>query len=189
MKYAISLFFVAGVMMLGATACKEKKQSEDIIVTKYEPEKPKAPVKMRTDVRSTDITWQGRQYVVRIAREPADSLPMVTDEIGQKYVDNRVSMRISRSDSTVFMQKTFTKASFASYLNDDFRNRGVLENIVFHEVDGKTLEFAVIITHPDADDEFIPLELSIDPMGGLTIEQGTLLDDERDDLDDADEEE
>lgn len=172
----------AGIMMLATTACMEKKQSQEIIVTKYVPQKPKAPIRMNTDLRSTDVTWQGRQYLVRVERVPGDSLPMVTDDTGQKYVDNRISLSILRSDSTVFMHKTFTKSSFLSHIDADFRQRGVLENIVFHEVEGNELSFMVIVTHPDADDEFVPLKLSIDAQGGMNVEQKSLLDDEREDL-------
>lgn len=182
MKHYISYFVAAGIMMLAATACKEKVQKEEIIVTKYVPQKPKAPIRMNPDLRRTDVSWLGRNYVIKIERIAVDSLPMVSDDTGQKYVDNRISLFILRSDSTVFMHKTFTKSSFSSHIDADFRQHGVLENIVFHEVEGNELNFVVIVTHPDADDEFVPLKLSIDAQGGMNIEQKSLLDDEREDL-------
>jgi hypothetical protein len=176
MKRILPLLLASGIMMLGAAACKEKKQSEDIITTKYEPEKPQAPIRMSVDKRQTDVQWLGRSYEVCVERVPVDSLPMVTDETGQKYHDNMVKLAVRRADSTVFFQKTFVKGSFSSYLDDDYRHRGILENIVFHEVDDNELEFSVIISHPDADDEFIPLEMNINAQGGIQIKLGDLID-------------
>lgn len=188
MKRILPLFMATGIMMLGAVACKEKKQSEpDIITTKYVPEKPQAPIRMSVDQRQTDIKWLGRQYVVKVQRTPVDSLPMVADETGQKYIDNKVTLTIMRSDSSVFFSKTFLKSSFSSYIDNDYQKRGVLENIVFHEVDDNELEFSVIVSHPDADDEYIPLEMNINGQGGIHIERGNLFDErDDDDFDDED---
>ena len=47
---------------------------------------------------------------------------------------------------------------------------------MFHEVDDNELEFSVIISHPDADDEFIPLEMNINAQGGIQIKLGDLID-------------
>ena len=176
MKKYLPLMVVAGMMMLAATACKEKKQSEDIITIKYVPEKPKSPIRSSAESRQTEVTWLGRPYVVLIERMPADSLPMVTDETGQKYVDNSIRLTVMRNDSSLVCRKMFTKGSFSSYLDGDYRQQGVLDNMVFHKVEGPELKFAVVVSHPDSDDEFIPLELSMNGEGNISIRRGNLLD-------------
>jgi len=178
MKPIVPVLMAAGIMMLSATACKEKKQSEDILVTETKVEAPQAPVRMNVDARQSSVDWMGKNYSITIRREPADSLPMVTDENGQEYVDNCIALTIERSDGTVFLRRTFTKNSFSSYLDSDYRQEGILENMVYHNADGNELEFAVIVSHPDADDEFIPLEVRISSQGGMNIKRGNLLEDE-----------
>jgi len=176
MKKLLPLLMAVGTLLLAAQACKEKKQADvDIITTKYVAQQPQAPIRQNVDTRVTGVEWLGRQYVVEIVRTPADSLPMVTDETGQKYLDNTIRLVVMRSDSTVFFKKRFTKNSFASYLDNDFSRRGILDNMVFHKAEGALLKFAVVVSHPEADDEFIPLEMSLDRDGGLAIRRANLL--------------
>ena len=187
MKSIVTSLLISCVVVLGFSSCKEKKKSDDIIVAKYVPEKPTAPVRLSADQRKDVVQWLGGQYVVLTSREPADSLPMLTDEMGQKYVDNRVTVIVTRSNNTVFLKKTFVKESFASYVEDGFRHKSILENIVFHGIEDGSLKFGVVVSRPDSDDEFVPLDMLIDRNGGLSIKPGKLFDnsDEMADTDDA----
>ena len=166
---------VAAATLLGS--CKEKKTvKEPIITSRQEARKPKAPIRMQDYRQEIDAHWLGRSYHIVVVRTPVDSLPMVKDEIGQKYVDNRITLTISRADGSVFLEKTFTKAAFLSHIDDDYRRTGILEAMIFEEVDNDQLEFAVSIAHPQSEDEFIPLELSIDRNGGITIKRDNDID-------------
>lgn len=166
------------------TACKEKKSSQDIIVSKPEVFKPEAPISMQERHDNVEVRWQNDLYTISIDRTPQDSLPMVKDEIGQQYVDNSIRLTVNRADGSVFFGRTFTKGSFASYLDDNFRRTGILEALVFDEVDDGKLEFAVSISRPQADDEFIPLEMKIDRNGGIVIKRDEHMDTNGDDDDD-----
>ena len=157
-------------------SCKEKKQNEDIIIAKYVPEELKAPIRQSTDVRTSNVSWLGKNYVIEIQRVASDSLPKVKDENGQLYVDNRVTMKIMRSDHSVFLKKSFVKESFVSYVDHDFQKKGYLENIVFHGIDNNQLKFGVVITSPGNEDEFVPLDMWIDRQGGTKIKLGKLFD-------------
>lgn len=185
MKHIAPIFIMAaGIMMLGA--CKEKKQTEDIITTHYTPKQPQAPIAMTADSQQSDITWMGKPYRVNIVRQPMDSV-MVTDETGQKYIDNRVKVSIVRADGSVFTEKSFTKSSFLSYIQEPFRKGGILAGIRFDEVVSQGLRFSVVIAMPDAvDDLFIPLEMIIDSDGGLGIHKNDDMN-LRDDYDVSDE--
>ena len=175
MKRIIPLLLVAGIMML-VPACKEKKQSTDIITTKYVPKRPQAPIKMPLDLRTSEVEWMGANYTVNIERVSVDSLPMVKDETGQEFVDNRITLTIQRSDSTVFFKKSFTKGSFSSYLDESFRRRALLSGMIYHKTEGSELMFAVSVSLPESDDEFIPLELAVNSQGNIAIKRDTTLD-------------
>ncbi len=168
MKKFIPLLLAAGILMLGA--CKEKKQNEEIIATKYIPKKPGAPVRMADKTETDNATWMGERYEITVSRCASDSLPMVSNEIGQKFVDNRIRLSIRRTDGSAFFDKWFSKASFTSYLPADYRKNGLLTDMRFKEVDGAELELMVAIAEPEAtEDEFLPLKLTITRDGGIAI--------------------
>ena len=174
MKQQISIVLLAVVACM-FVACSGKKKSNDIITERIEKVEPKAPVKMQEYTDERDVEWIGKQYHVAIHRQPGDSLPMVKDEYGQKYVDNKFTMAVSRQDGSVFFSRTFTKAALAQYLDDDFRKTGVFEGLVFDRTDGDWLVFAASVGHPQSD-EYIPLILRLSRMGELVIKRDTQMD-------------
>lgn len=171
MKSALALMaLAAGALALGA--CKEKKPAEaDIITTRYEPQRTTEPIAMPADSQTVSATWMGKPYSVTIVRTPVDSLK-VSDDNGQKYIDNRCRLTIRRQDGSVFTEKHFSKASFRSYIQEPFVSRGILAGIRFDEADGQKMEFSVVVAMPEAvDDLFLPLELTIDSQEGITIKK------------------
>ena len=182
------LLIVMAAVALLATGCKEKKKTDDIIAPKVEAAKPSAPIRMQDYTQVKDVVWLDKPYKITIHRAPDDSLQRVKDETGQKFVDNRITLTITRSDGSVAISKTFTKSVFNSYLDDEYRQGGILEGFVFDEVDGRQLEFAASVSLPQTD-EYIPLEVKVDNMGNLTIERDSNMDtygngDKHDDEDD-----
>ena len=175
-KNIVAVMIAGAFLLVGISACKEKQKSEDIIVAKYVPEKLKDPIKLPVDARTTQVSWLGKKYTIQLRREPTDTLHMLTDETGQQYVDNRVSLTIKRDDNSSFLTKVFTKEAFSSYVDNEFRQKGMLENIVFHEIDNQQLKFGVVISRPENEDLFVPLDMWIDRTGGLAIKQGKLFD-------------
>lgn len=170
MKRLLPLILVFGIMMLGA--CKEKKKTDDIITTKYVPKKPEPPIAMPEDKQQLTVNWGGSQYAVSVVRTPADSSSMVSDENNQKYFDNVVKVSVNRQDGSSLFNRTFTKGSFLSYIDDSFKKNGILASIRYDEVDDGKLEFSVVIALPDAvDDVFIPLEMTVDKQGVINIRQ------------------
>ena len=171
--------------MLALTGCKEKKQSQDIIAPRVEEVKPSGPVRMQPYNDQREVQWLGKIYKVEISRTPSDSLPKVKDETGQQFVDNRISLVIRRSDGSVAISKTFTKASFDAYIDAHYRKSGILEGLVFDEVDDQNLEFAASVSLPQTD-EYIPLEVTIDNFGNVKIERDSQMDTNGADDDDDD---
>lgn len=167
------LWLVVVAMMV--MSCGQKKKSDDIIAPKAEQPKLQAPIKMQEYNQTTDIKWLEKNYQVEIRRVPDDSLKMVKDETGQKFVDNRISLRILRADGSVFFSRVFTKAAFDACLDNDYRQTGILEGLVYDKVEGTNLFFAASVCHPQTD-EYIPMVVSVSSLGEVGIRRDTDLD-------------
>lgn len=160
---------VMGMAVL-MTACGNKRQSDDIITEKVERPKIEAPIRQADYNKSHQIQWIGNSYKVEIHRQPCDSLPMVTDELGQKFVDNEVVVTVTRADGEVFFTRSFTKANFDACLDNDYRHTGILDGLVYDKVYGSDLEFAGSISHPQTD-EYIPVRVILSSTGNVTIKR------------------
>ena len=164
------------LMAVLAISCGKKKESKDIIVPTAEVVKPKAPISMQPYNQQQEVKWlDNRSYQVFIDRVADDSLRMVQDETGQKFVDNRITLRVVRADGSVFFKKVFTKATFDAQLDDDYRQTGILEGLVFDKVDGNNLVFAGSVSHPQTD-EYIPLVVTVSNLGNISIKRDDRMD-------------
>jgi hypothetical protein len=163
------------LMAVIAISCGKKKESKDIIVPSVEVVKPKAPISMQPYNQQQEVKWLDKSYQVFIDRVADDSLRMVQDETGQKFVDNRITLRVVRADGSVFFKKVFTKSSFDAQLDDDYRRTGILEGLVFDKVDGNNLIFAGSVSHPQTD-EYIPLVVTVSNFGNVTIKRDDQMD-------------
>ena len=168
MKTIVIATLAALSLTLGG--CQEKKPAEEkIITTRYKPSHPQGTITMPADSQAVSVQWLGSNYHVHVVRTPLDSIT-VTDDNGQKYTDNRCHLTIMRQDGTVFLEKTFLKSTFLSYVKEPFRSSGILAGVRFVEAGDARLEFSVAIAMPDAaDDLFVPLDMEIDRQGGLCI--------------------
>lgn len=173
MKRLFLILPLAALLLLAG--CSNKKKSEDIIAPKPEVVKLQPPIRMQEYDQTTDVKWLDRNYQVEVRRVADDSLAMVKDENGQKFVDNRITVKVMRADGSVFFNRTFTKAAFVSLLDADYRETGILEGLVFDKVEGHNLFFAASVSHPQTD-EYIPLVVSVNNMGEVGIRLDTELD-------------
>ncbi len=172
----IVYFFAAlAAVILTLSACSEKKKRTDIITQRVEKVAPREPERMQEYTDRRDISWIGRTYRVEIERQPADSLPLVKDETGQKFVDNVISVSVIRSDGSTFYHHQFTKSDFREFLDSDYSKTGILEGLVYDKADGDWLEFAASVSHPHTD-EYIPLVVRLSRMGQLSIRMDTQMD-------------
>lgn len=171
LQIAFALLAVAAML----TACGGQKKSNDIITDIAVQPISKEPIQMQEYTDQRNIDWIGKTYHIAIHRQPSDSLSMVKDEFGQKYVDNVFSLTVSRSDGSVFFNRTFTKKSLSAYLDDDYRATGIFEGLVFDRADGDDLVFGASVGHPQTD-EYIPLVIRLSRMGDLSIKRDTEMD-------------
>ena len=160
------------IVGLITVSCGKKKQHDDIIVQETETPQPQAPIRMQDYKDVKDIQWLGKQYQIEVTRTADDSLKMVKDETGQQFVDNRITLRVIRTDGSIFCTKTFTKSAFDGCLDDDYRKTGILEGFVFDKAEGNQLYFAASVCHPQTD-EYIPMVVTVSNFGdvGVTKDQ------------------
>ncbi len=176
----------AGMLLSVCIACKEKKETPEynIILPKVPHEVVDTIVGVMPETESTtEVTWGGK-YKVYVHREPADSMDLVTMSDGKKYKDNRIKIRITREDGSVFFDRVFTKNAFASYLDNDYKEKSTLLGLVYYSLDKSNLYFAGSVGSPDMmSDDFIPFRVSISRMGDVGIQQETVIDVEIDEPD------
>ena len=166
---AASLMVLA---VLAVASCKEKKR--DYIIVSHKPivVKSNKPKSMGDMSQSREINWLGQTYKLTMSLRSDTSLPLASDG-EQKYYDNRITLRILRSDGSVFFDRTFTKADFKSYVTDN----GALLGIVFDKVEGNNICFAASVGSPDkSSDEFVPLVLKVSNTGGVSVSQSAMTD-------------
>lgn len=166
---------LAAALMMVLAACDNKKKGDDIITQRIVKKTSKEPIRMQAYHDDRDVEWIGKNYHISVSREPADSLPIVKDEIGQRFVDNVFKMTVSRHDGSVFFSRQFTKTNFVQYIPDNYRKMGILEGIVFDKAEGDWLMFAASVGLPQTD-EYIPLIVKLSRMGDLVIVQDTQMD-------------
>lgn len=170
----IAPILLLGIVTLASTACKEEKKPTDIVTTiELKPKKPAGPQKSEEAHVSKVVDWLGSKYTVSIDRVPDSTL--VTDDTGERYYDNRATLRITRADGSTFVDKTFRKADFLKVAKGQYADHGVFLGMVFDRVDGQHLVFGASVGAPSPDsDEFVPLSISVDNMGGVTIAESSI---------------
>lgn len=171
-KTTLLAFIVLASLTMG---CSEKKKSDDVIARKIVKKAPAPPVYMQEYEQTKSVSVGGATMNITIVRQPDDSLTMVKDDTGQKFVDNRISLTVTNAQGSVIVKKTFTKNAFDQYLDDDYRGKGILEGLVFDCVEGNGIRLAASVSHPQTD-EYIPLVVTVSKSGAISITRDTKLD-------------
>lgn len=155
--------------MLPSCSGKKQKQNDIIIADKYVPKKPQEPIRLQPLSFQQELQWGGSSYVVKIERQPNDSLPLVKGAQGQEYVDNNVLLTVTRSDGSQFFSHLFTKQSFDACLDNTFRHQGILDGMAYDTIAPGNLRFGVNVAFPETDDMYMPIVLTLDRQGRYSI--------------------
>lgn len=173
----INYILLAALTAALATGCTEKKKSNIIIAPKPVAKVQKSTQKMSDYEQARDVEWLGSTYKVVVKRVSDSSLPIVKLDENNKYYDNKITIRIIRSDGSEFFNRTFTKDGFESYLDKHTKESGALLGIVYVKAEGDNLCFAASVGSPDVtSDEYVPMVLKITRMGAVSISKDQLLD-------------
>lgn len=166
----LGILIASAIMVTLAMSCGEKKSTTDIITHKETKKAPATPIMMQNYDHSETVEWLGKQYRVNISRRAEGDSSLVQDDSGNKYHNNRITVRITRPDGSDFFDKTFTKADFTSVVSSDYRQKSTLLGIVLDHAEGGNLYLAASIGSPDAlSDEYLPLLITVSRTGGISI--------------------
>lgn len=173
----LARMMVALMGFLALTSCSEKKNNTIIITKKKVEKKPSSQIlTMGNYTQTRKAKWMGSQYSIESKLEADQTLPLAADG-DTRYYDNRITLRITRTDGSDFLKHTFTKEYFKSYVPDDYYKDGALLGIVFVKAEGNSLVFAASVGDPDkSSDEYVPLVLKIDNFGHVSVTKDTQLD-------------
>lgn len=148
-------------------ACGGQHTQEQAAADSAATETPSDGIQRMTVYDFTDtVRTEGKTYIYTVHREASDSLPVITDEDGNRYADNVYTLTIRSGEQTVFNRR-FTKKTFLSYLSRDFQQRGILDGMMCDKT-LPGLRFAVSVSLPQSD-MMEPLLMQVDTQGGIVI--------------------
>lgn len=157
------------------SAChSSQKDSQNTSATSLEDSIAKAgPQRMQVSDIKTTITYQGKEYLSAVRRQPDESLPIVKNEQGEKFVDNRISLRLT-CNGQVVVSKVFTKETFASLVDAQFLKNSILEGLVFDKTAPEGILYAASICYPQTD-LYIPLRITVTADGQVSLAKEELM--------------
>lgn len=121
------------------------------------------------------VKWNNKNYTLSICRTPADSLPKIKNDLGDIYLDNKITLRINREKGGRVFNKVFTKRAFSDLIGEDFLSKSILEGMVFDKVTPQGFVFAASVSFPQTD-LYVPISLLVSPEGKLTMRKEELMD-------------
>lgn len=170
---SVAVLSMASALFL---ACSSSPKSNDIITKKPAKTVKKSTQKVGDYAQTRKVEWLGAVYTVTVERKADTALPLVADESGNKYYDNRITLIIRRPDGTEFFHRSFTKSDFSAYVGNDEKS-GALLGVVLDRAEGASLYFAASVGSPDSmSDEYVPLVVRIERGGNVVISKDTQLD-------------
>lgn len=161
--------------LISCTGNKDTANSPETRVLKPDSIDAKGVLRMQVSKTDQSITYKGGEYKSFIHRIPSDSLPRVKDEQGNVFVDNKITLRLTRGNQKVF-SRTFTKQSFSSLLSGEFMKNAILEGMVFDKTTPQGFVYAVSVSYPQTD-LYIPLSVTIAPDGKMSMAKEELMED------------
>ena len=124
------VYIVTCVVVLSVVSCTSRqKGGDDVQVLMQDSTVTSAPQRMQVSDTKVTITYKGKEYRSSVVRRPDDSLPIVKNEQGEKFVDNSITLRITCGGKQI-VDRVFTKESFASLVDAGFMKYAILEGFM-----------------------------------------------------------
>lgn len=172
MKRIWFLIMGLSVVVLGACSASGVKDEQKQAETE-EPAQQSGPQSMQVSDVTDEFVYQGRHYQSTVLRQPDENQPIVTDDAGEEYVDNRISVKLV-CDGKVLVDKVFTKQNFAAWVKADFLRQAILEGLVYDTATPEGIVYAASVGYPQTD-LYVPFRIVVASDGTLTIRQEELL--------------
>ena len=174
MKKLIYLF--PYLFLLFITACGgNKKAEEKSLLLMQDSVDVHGLQRMQVSKSDVDIKFKGKDYHSFISRTPDEDLPLVRDDRGNRFVDNKILLRLTRGNEQIF-NMTFTKRNFASIVGEDFLSKSILEGMVYNKTTPQGIVFAASVCYPQTD-LYVPISITITADGKMTMVREELLED------------
>lgn len=127
--------YVAGAALMALCSCGggggQKPEAAPDTVKAVAQEVPVAEMSEHYEI-TRDATLGEHAYKITINIDADRDLPTVKDQNGREYLDNKVSVRITR-DGADFFSRTFTKDSFADFIPAKALGGYILNGMNFYE--------------------------------------------------------
>lgn len=168
--------FWTWMLVLICTGCSSSsKEEKRQLITMSKEEAPNTkPQSMQATVSDDNIALGGKSYHSTVRREPDPSLTIVSNEEGERFVDNRITLHITCEGRTI-LHRQFTKADFASIVGERFLKHARLEGLVFDKTTPRGMSFAASVGYPQSD-LYVPIRLIVSPSGAILMEKDELMD-------------
>ena len=166
MKKLIYLLLLPLALAVAACGGKNGSSNKESVLARQDSVDAHGLQRMQSSKAETDIKFKGRDYHSLVSRTPDESLPHVSNEMGDTYVDNKIVLRITRGSENV-LNKTFTKNDFSSVVDAKFLSKSILEGIVY----------AASVCYPQTD-LYVPLSSTVTADGKMSIKKVDMLEDD-----------
>ncbi len=174
MKKLVYLF--TSLFLLFITACSGNKRVEEkSLLLMQDSVDARGLQRMQVSKSDVDIKFKGKDYHSFISRTPDEDLPLVRDDRGNRFVDNKILLRLTHGNEQVF-NMTFTKRNFASIVGEDFLSKSILEGMVYNKTTPQGIVFAASVCYPQTD-LYVPISITITADGKMTMVREELLED------------
>lgn len=173
MKRIIHILVCASVIVFTACSSQDKNRKDGMQVLKQDSTEIAGPQRTQVSDVKTTFTYKGKEYRSSVVRRPDDALPIVRNEQGEKFVDNRITLRITCGGKQV-VDKVFTKENFASLVDAKFMQYAILEGLVYDKTTPQGIIYAASVCYPQSD-LYVPIRLTITGDGKITMAKEELM--------------
>lgn len=175
MKNLFYMLACVSVIFLSACSSQNKKEKDDAQALMQDSVKAAGPQCMQvSDVKAT-FNYQGKEYQSSVLRQPDESLPIVKNEQGEKFIDNRITLRLTCGGKQI-VDRVFTKENFASLVDAKFMQYAILEGLVYDQTTPQGIIYAASVCYPQSD-LYVPIRLTITSDGKISMAKEELMED------------
>lgn len=175
MKNVVCILGCVAVLFFAACSSQKKNEKDDVQILMRDSMDAGGPQRMQISDAKTTITYKGKEYHSSVLRRPDDNLPVVKNEQGEQFVDNRITLRLTCGGRQV-VDKSFTKESFASLVDAKFMRYAILEGLVYDKTTPQGIVYAASICYPQTD-LYVPLRLTVAADGKIAMAKEELMED------------
>jgi hypothetical protein len=169
------IYGLAVVMAMMTTACGGKHQAtaeeeQQRILQIDSVDAASGLQRMKVSQFDEQVKIAARDLHITLTRQPDENAPTVKSEVGT-YVDNQVTLRITRADGSQWVNRTLHKSDFAALTGEAYARHFILEGMVYDEERSNTEKmpvFAASICVPMSD-LYIPFVVRVTAGGDVQV--------------------